>query len=245
MALSAADDALLTHIGEAFTRCLLYPIFSLPQDAAIAVCGEVRSLCKGAKVLSAAIPRIETIANLTQLADLGLRLLDPNDLFDGIGKFDEYSPQQQFLFFNALRTLVHSDPSLEAALWDVVQNNSWREKFLSSGSLATLELLSDTIAFLASTHSRWRALGPHLFASGALAAADTSDRRQPLFALTVLLSLAVGANSAVRRILQAKDRGFFRDDVAYWRDRISHAITIASPWAQGRLRSLLSELHFG
>ncbi len=243
-ALSAADDEhFLNRLGGAYVHCLLYTGYSFPTPQSWIVGGNAPTLCNAAATISRANPNVQAIATLNEIAELGNHLIEPKHIFESIRDYQVRTPQDQFLSFNALRTLVHSDASAEDALWDVLQNGDWRNGFLSNAPLAVLELLSNSIAYLAGIHDRWRSLGPHMFAIGAMNALKDPDRRQALFALTVLVSLAAGATSSIHRMLQSKKRGSFRDDVTYWRERISSSLPSATPWAQGRLRSMLSALH--
>jgi hypothetical protein len=246
IALSTIDDTShLKSIAAAYIHCLLYPSFSFPNEQQCVVCGDAKSICDAATALSRSTLGIEDTSDLEMLAALGLRLLQRNDVMKAVKAFDQHTPQQQIIFFGALRALIQSDSETEHDLWEVLQEADFRERLLCDAALVVVELLSDAVAFLAGTTDRWRAFGPHLYALAAMSATKQPERRQALFALTVLVSLAAGTTSAIRRIIQSKKRGCFREDIDYWRERISSAVPTAMPWAQGRLRAMLATMQMG
>jgi hypothetical protein len=242
--LSAVTDATVSErISKGVIQCLLYPAFSYAGQRR-ALGGDAAKTLQAAKALANAMSSTEYGSAIGSLLVIGNQLLEPDFVIDAIRKHATMRPEEQFLFLSGLRSLAHSENPPEQLVWELLQDSEWRTAFLEKSPLSVIEVFSDAVAFLAGQDNRWRTSGAHFLALGAMERASDPDHRQALFALTVLVSLAAGTTSAVERVLQGPKRRHFREDVAYWRERIAAALPTASPWVQGRLRAMQLSLAF-
>ncbi len=151
-------------------------------------------------------------------------------------------PDQASRAAHLLRNMVHFEPGVGDALWAVFkENDCWREVLgkTESGLLGTL--------FEALTELQVERVGPwpanlsHMFAAAAEEASDT-ERRQLLFGMTLFASIHASGVSAIDRLMHGSYRSEFATFTARWLDQIAPVLRALTPWAAGRLRSVLPSL---
>ena len=162
-----------------------------------------------------------------------------------IGLLPDLVEGEQLAVCQLLRVLAYCARLPEGSLWEFVIQQEWLVRVLSSINLQALELFLDAlIETQLQEGGRWTHVLPHQIAVVLLDPTCEYERSRLLLVYAIIASLADDSTGAVARILHSENRVRLEQDLAYWLRYFERIFVSASPWAQSRLRSILSLLSF-
>ncbi len=182
-------------------------------------------------------------AALEQIAATSRKLGSVEALCEALRKLPETALPDQIAVALALKAKAHTDPTLAAGVWVVLADAEWRKRVFDSAEEQVVGRLIETLTILqVDNQGQWFSLLPHFIAE-VCEKAENDERRRLLFLYVVHTSLASDTVSAVRRLLRGTHKAKFVDVVKAYRQGVESMWSHYPPWVQGRMRSLLANLH--
>lgn len=177
---------------------------------------------------------------LEQLVSTSRILGSVDGLCEGLRKLDERSIPDQIAVTISLKAKAYTDPTIGAAIWDVLSDAEWRQRVLAKVENQILAMLVEAFCLVqADSRDKWFWNLPHFLAELCEKTED-KDRARQLFLCVVLASLGSDTVSAVRRLLIGSRKELMIGFAAEYRTRVLAYWPQYPGWVQGRLRALLA-----
>jgi hypothetical protein len=142
----------------------------------------------------------------------------------------------------ALRSIQFRSGVQDSLVTDFISNEKWRRDICHGATDVTLDA---TFSFVSEWQLRqtddWFFNIPHAIAIEC-EACDDPDRREMLFALTALSSIAVDSASPIQRLLQGERRSEFLNLGEAWSKKLEGLARYSAPWLKSRVRSICGTL---
>jgi hypothetical protein len=170
---------------------------------------------------------------------------DPIDVAASLVRLAKAKPSEQVVIGHEVRRSTFCGYASCDHFLRSFEDQSWRKSVLVDGDSSAIELLSTAAVELQFHESKpeWLFVLPHFYALACEDRSASPERKELLFACTVVSSMATESIAAVTRLLRGTNRQEFTDQVAKWRKRIERLTTVAPPWVCGKLRGLKAELY--
>ncbi len=145
------------------------------------------------------------------------------------------------LITGMLRAAAYMGTIDPEVMWKALASEEWRTKVLVELNETALDHIVDTFAEL-----QYRADGerrselPHYFAELVEEGIDNRDRRELVFAFTVLTSIYTDTCSALQRLFVNTQRRDIQECTENWRERLKCFGKDSPPWIAGKIRAVLS-----
>ena len=181
------------------------------------------------------------IAILRSISERVARWDDKPSPLDSLGKGNE---ADDIMICQGLRVAALLGQPPVGRLWEMIQDEKWRNELLLGGSDNHFEVIADALLQIAVSDSgKWALNLPHFFAMACERCAPNRSRQRGLFACVIMACVASDTVSAVERLLKGPTRKELNEDVADWRKRLEALEVEASEWAGGKMRPVLAVLH--
>jgi hypothetical protein len=140
---------------------------------------------------------------------------------------------------HTLRRLVYVGLEAKDLFWKKLHEDGLWQRLLAQADDVGMALLFDSLTELAvQAGDPWRLNVSHMFAFATEKEMDP-DRRKMLFGFVVFACVHTGCASALQRLMHSPLRPEFGELAAYWREQLQFSHAIFTPWAAGRVRSIL------
>jgi hypothetical protein len=201
-----------------------------------------RSILKAADAWRSLTPTPGVKDFITALLPAVNEIQEPSNLLEAIRRFPGAPEHEQVLTIAATPSLLNKGPEVLDKLWTQLLDQQWRESLLFNVPPHILSGVSAMwIELAVRDGEKWRNHLPHLIAL-ASEKTDDSERRDLLFAIQMVLSVAGSTDSAIRRIRRGERRADFSGATKSWHQRLENLSMMTSPWAAGRIRSVMAAL---
>jgi hypothetical protein len=181
-------------------------------------------------------------AVLEQLVATSCSLGTSEGICDALRKLDERPRSDQVAVALALKAKAYTDPSVAAAIWDILSEPDWRERVLGSLENRVLGLLVEDFFLLqANTGEKWFSDLPHYLAILCEKCED-EERSWQLFLYVVHSSIASDTVSSIRRLMTGDKKALIAKYAVDYRSRVEAMWSFYPAWVQGRLRAIFSSM---
>ena len=166
---------------------------------------------------------------------------DPSQLSEALQRLTSTSQADVFLAGGAIRAFAICNTTGVDAICTRVEDSSWRNLVFCEASDDAIELFAEALLELQPrVNEEWFYSLPHYFACACELA--TGERKDTLFTLTVVSSLASDTVSAIQRLMSSEQRKELMQNAANWRKRLLVALTFSPGWLAARLRGVIAVL---